>query len=113
MRDRNKNTKRKFQRAKVKIPLLYRRYADKNFKSAQIEDISEGGLKANFPESINSGESILLKFALPVQEEPLIVLGQVRWFKENSLQAGIEFVGIKKEDQEIIFKYINDLTSSI
>lgn len=84
------------------------------FKKAESINISAGGMKLLVPEFIEQGKQVILQFILPMENNysKLRMLSRVkrsdRTHKNdagNIFYIGVEFIGIKKNDLDIIKKY--------
>jgi len=66
----------------------------------QTIDISEGGVAAVLSAELAKGEVIALEFKLPRRTEPIRTRAVVR--HRESFRYGLEFLGLSKEQREII-----------
>lgn len=121
--------KRKFPRLKENIFILgnLRSSHPEEFK-AITKDISAGGLMFETETDISKDTKVELEIYQPMNRDKTMifcipVLGKVRWVREidknyfergeNKYRVGVEFLGIKEEDRNIITNCVEKRLSEI
>ncbi len=72
-------------------------------------NISGEGINLYLEEEMKVGDKLTLKFALPLDAEPIETEGEVVWINkhgERGKETGVKFVNISQEDIGRIDKYI-------
>lgn len=82
------------------VPVTVRHWPPQGFRTARgmTIDISEGGMAAIVPDSLNVGEIVEVDLPLPVGL--LNTLATVKYSAEN--RAGFEFVGLSAQERQQI-----------
>jgi uncharacterized protein (TIGR02266 family) len=102
--------RRQFQRATLKASVSLT--SESNFYTGFMNDISEGGLFVATHNVIPRGSRMEIEFSLPDDDEPIHVLGEVRWVVEyNPLSdghpgMGLQFVDLKEKDRVRIEQFV-------
>jgi len=77
--------------------------------NTRVTEISEGGLKCVFPESVSLGVAAELRFTLPVAiGKECLVVGRVQHYHQDneSYQLGIEFTRVSADVVEAIREFV-------
>jgi type IV pilus assembly protein PilZ len=89
---------------------------EQTFLYASITNISEMGIFVATQEPLEVGTRLTLRFAVPGQESPFILLGQVAWVNPIRLLSdnpnpgmGIRFVDLSPESRERIIKSVRTI----
>ncbi len=104
----NDREKRRYQRIALNLPGVIQ-FAKGPEVRTQVTEISEGGLKCIFPQSIPLGASAELRFNLPVAiGKDCLVVGRVQHHHRinESYQLGIEFTRLSTDVVEAIRAFI-------
>jgi type IV pilus assembly protein PilZ len=89
---------------------------EQTFLYASITNISEMGIFVATHEPLEVGTRLTLRFAVPGQESPFILLGQVAWVNPIRLLSdnpnpgmGIRFVDLSPESRERIINSVRTI----
>ncbi len=89
---------------------------EQTFLYASITNISEMGIFVATQEPLEVGTRLTLRFAMPGQESPFILLGQVAWVNPIRLLSdnpnpgmGIRFVDLSPESRERIINSVRTI----
>jgi type IV pilus assembly protein PilZ len=89
---------------------------EQTFLYASITNISEMGIFVATQEPLEVGTRLTLRFAVPGQESPFILLGQVAWVNPIRLLSdkpnpglGIRFVDLSPESRERIINSVRTI----
>ena len=86
--------------------------SDHNFYNGFVENISAGGIFVATHRTIPVGERFELNINLPDCEEPITVLGEVRWIREYSESSdvppgmGLKFLNLPPAAQTAIERFL-------
>ena len=89
---------------------------EQTFLYASITNISEMGIFVATHEPLEVGTRLTLRFAMPGEESPFILLGQVQWVNPIRMLAdnpnpgmGIRFVNLSLESRERIVNSVRTI----
>lgn len=89
---------------------------EETFLYASITNISEMGIFVATHEPLEVGTRLTLRFALPGEESPFILLGQVQWVNPIRMLSdnpnpgmGIRFVNLSLESRERIISSVRTI----
>jgi len=89
---------------------------EQTFLYASITNISEMGIFVATHEPLEVGTRLTLRFALPGEESPFILLGQVQWVNPIRMLSdnpnpgmGIRFVNLSLESRERIISSVRTI----
>jgi len=89
---------------------------DETFLYASITNISEMGIFVATHEPLEVGTRLTLRFALPGDQAPFILLGQVQWVNPIRMLSdnpnpgmGIRFVDLSSENRERIINSVRTI----
>lgn len=104
----------RYYRQEVAIPVTLT-FADKRRITANITNMSQGGVAVSSPEALDPADPLRLRFDLPDTDSFIEARGEVAWTDEQG-NAGIRFVGLSERLQEnleqwLAAKYFAALTS--
>lgn len=114
--------RRRSKRHHLELPVKFRIYLpsrpdrSSTFHSAQLHDLSQGGMQLMtnivqsgslhiFHPDLTASEQARLEIEIPDGEQTLTLIGRVVWYDRNteehpySFRAGVEFVDIGSEDR--------------
>jgi uncharacterized protein (TIGR02266 family) len=77
-------------------------------RSARIEDISEGGVLIMARDRLTAGETVRMRFGLPISGRVVTVAATVRWSRDarNGAAAGLEFMELPDGPRAEIRQYV-------
>jgi len=104
----------RYFRQEVDIPVSLT-FADKRKITANITNLSQGGIAIAASEALDPAEPVRLRFDLPETDSFVEARGEVAWTDEHS-HAGIRFTEVSERlqsnlEQWLAGKYFADLTS--
>ena len=89
---------------------------DETFLYASITNISEMGIFVATHEPLEVGTRLTLRFAMPGEQSPFILLGQVQWVNPIRMLSdnpnpgmGIRFVDLSSENRERIISSVRTI----
>ena len=89
---------------------------EQTFLYASITNISEMGIFVTTHEPLEVGTRLTLRFALPGEQSPFILLGQVQWVNPIRMLSdnpnpgmGIRFVDLSSENRERIISSVRTI----
>jgi len=89
---------------------------EETFLYASITNISEMGIFVATHEPLEVGTRLTLRFAMPGEESPFILLGQVQWVNPIRMLSdnpnpgmGIRFVDLSSENRERIISSVRTI----
>jgi type IV pilus assembly protein PilZ len=89
---------------------------DQTFLYASITNISEMGIFVATHEPLEVGTRLTLRFAMPGEQSPFILLGQVQWVNPIRMLSdnpnpgmGIRFVDLSSENRERIISSVRTI----
>lgn len=89
---------------------------EQTFLYASITNISEMGIFVATHEPLEVGTRLTLRFAMPGEESPFILLGQVQWVNPIRMLSdnpnpgmGIRFVDLSSENRERIIQSVRTI----
>jgi len=89
---------------------------EQTFLYASITNISEMGIFVATHEPLEVGTRLTLRFAMPGEESPFILLGQVQWVNPIRMLSdnpnpgmGIRFVDLSSENRERIISSVRTI----
>ena len=89
---------------------------EETFLYASITNISEMGIFVATHEPLEVGTRLTLRFAMPGEESPFILLGQVQWVNPIRMLSdnpnpgmGIRFVNLSSENRERIISSVRTI----
>ena len=89
---------------------------EQTFLYASITNISEMGIFVATHEPLEVGTRLTLRFAMPGEESPFILLGQVQWVNPIRMLSdnpnpgmGIRFVDLSSENRERIINSVRTI----
>jgi len=89
---------------------------DETFLYASITNISEMGIFVATHEPLEVGTRLTLRFAMPGEQAPFILLGQVQWVNPIRMLSdnpnpgmGIRFVDLSSENRERIINSVRTI----
>jgi type IV pilus assembly protein PilZ len=89
---------------------------EQTFLYASITNISEMGIFVATHEPLEVGTRLTLRFALPGEESPFILLGQVQWVNPIRMLSdnpnpgmGIRFLNLSSESRERIISSVRTI----
>lgn len=68
-----------------------------------LQNLSLGGAFIAYDGRLPMGKRVEISFAIPTQEQPIAVGGQVRWASDSG--AGLQFDGLRARDVWSLNKY--------
>jgi serine/threonine-protein kinase len=82
--------------------------------SARVEDISEGGVLLISEQSYEAGESVRLRFSLPISGRVISLRATVRWFRKarTAPATGLEFADLPEAPRAEIRRYVELMGSA-
>ena len=82
--------------------------SEQRFFDGRTADLSEGGVLALFPSAPTEGQTVRLRFCLPISGRAMTVGAVLRWQRTARLQAaiGLEFVDLPAEAREEIRNFV-------
>ena len=104
--------RRRYQRVALNIPGVIQ-FSKGPEENTQISEISEGGLKCFYHQSVSLGVSAELRFVLPVAAgKPCVVAGRVQHHHrdEDFFQLGIEFTRVSADVVATIREFVRQRT---
>src|SRR5579883_2199294 len=101
--------RRAYERAPIELKVEYRKL--NTFFADYTRNISKGGLFIATSRPLPIGTKFLFKMAIPKIEEPLQLLGEVKWVGKEGENAGmgIEFLYDNDEQKEMVHALVRDL----
>lgn len=101
--------KRHYYRFNINLEVQYRVLESlRPYKITSSEDMSEKGIKINFPEYIPLNTRLELVIKLSNESVPIMLIGRVVWVKKNAgrrfFTTGIDLVYIKEEDKQRFYQ---------
>ena len=104
----------RYYRQEVAIPVTLT-FADKRRVTANITNLSQGGIAVSSPEGLDPADPLRLRFDLPDTDSFIEARGEVAWTDEHG-NAGIRFLGLSERlqnnlEQWLAAKYFAALTS--
>ncbi len=104
----------RYYRQEVAIPVTLT-FADKRRLTANITNLSQGGVAVSSPDGFDPADPLRLRFDLPDTDSFIEARGEVAWTDEHG-NAGIRFVGLSEKmqnnlEQWLAGKYFSALTS--
>lgn len=111
------NERRQFPRISLNVEINYKIIGQRESDFIKSQAINLGALGVRFllENKVVVGSLLDIKFTMPDSEMIIIATGQVSWIRElkedektigKKFEAGIEFIGVNKEDKDFIQKYI-------
>ena len=89
---------------------------EQTFLYASITNISEMGIFVTTHEPLEVGTRLTLRFALPGEQSPFILLGQVQWVNPIRMLSdnpnpgmGIRFIDLSSENRERIISSVRTI----
>ncbi len=101
----DKKERRAYPRYKASLRVKYKTPLEEGV--SWIKDISKGGARlflTNTLKSLGIGEVLEIEVSLPTEPQPIMVKGNIVWFKDND--AGLCFAETIKEDIDKIMEFV-------
>ena len=110
--------RRKYPRFNVDLPIEYSRIESSIGHTGKALNVSEGGLLIYFPEEMDIGQYIRLKFFLSLGSElnTIDVLAEVAWMDihlnkgEGDYRCGVNFIDVSPEDMTKSKNFLGSLS---
>jgi c-di-GMP-binding flagellar brake protein YcgR len=110
--------RRKYPRFNVDLPIEYSRIESSIGHTGKALNVSEGGLLIYFPEEMDIGQYIRLKFFLSLGSElnTIDVLAEVAWMDihlnkgEGDYRCGVNFIDVSPEDMTKLKNFLGSLS---
>ncbi len=103
--------RRRFQRARVDVPVLYSIGGEHAWRTGCLVDISGAGVRIACSSELMQGMPVTVTFSLPGSEREVFVQGVVAMSYFDGATGrysnGIAFTLIFRADQEAIVRYVN------
>ncbi len=103
--------RRQFPRIHYKVEVTLE--SESTFYSGFTENISAGGLFIATYDLRPMGQQIQLEFTVPNRQQPISVLGEVRWIREFNPAnpdmtpgMGVKFIGLSEQDRRDIEAFV-------
>ena len=87
-------------------------FSEHNFWTGLSMNISEGGVFIATHHEVPTGTTIVLHMMLPFEDEPIVVLGEVRWARAFSNDSdappgiGVAFVGLDAAASQKVKRFV-------
>ncbi len=110
----NPSTRRVNQRHDVILPIEIQQ--NETIRTAEIQNISVGGLYFHCDFPVERQELFKLVFSIPTLDVPVKVDAVVRWTEKVGDQmwgVGVQFLGLKAKEVWAVTKYFSSLTAGI
>ncbi|MBI3312035.1 MAG: PilZ domain-containing protein [Candidatus Omnitrophica bacterium] len=103
--------RRRYLRLNFREPIRFRDvFKPHAYSGALARDLSAGGLRMSAQEFLPKDSKLVVVLDLPGVREPVRTISRVAWMQKertsDRYDCGLEFVGISREDQEIIAGHI-------
>lgn len=94
-------------------------YSEHNFWSGVTMDVSEGGVFIATQRLVKAGTMLIVDMVLPGDEEPIIALAEVRWWREYTGEAdappglGLAFVHVAENSLARIRSFVERIRTPL
>ena len=110
--------KRKFPRAKVSLPLRYKKLRGNTYlaKGTLTKDLSEGGIRFLTNVFLPLACHLVVEIMLP-RKKPIKVICKIAWIRkrrsDSSYEIGNQFLAMSDKDETTISAYARKLTEQL